>query len=312
MSRIADKLHWRYNNLLLHLLKLRNLAFPSEFQVYTVFGSGRSGTTWLTEMLADISGGKIIDEPLKRTNSHKIDKMRLVGWGQYMPEHEAGWNDLAEYFIRLYALREINPNHLHDMENLWRQNTWLIKFIRANLLMPWLVDFMELRKPVYIVRNPYSVIASQMKHPGWGLNREGKLTSKVEMSHFRYYDLFYKDFQGLYDRVETREEFLAFIWVLENKYILNHPKHGKAWISVKYEDIVLNPQQELKRICELLNINFTNKSLDLTRPSYSSNLQQIESTRQIDKWKSDLKASQIDAIHAILEAGGMHHYSEIR
>ena len=81
-KKIQKKIFWRYQNFLIHSLRLyyQINQHPHQNNII-VFGSGRSGTTLLAEALAQLDNAKLIDEPLKNSSSHKIDKLPLTGWG---------------------------------------------------------------------------------------------------------------------------------------------------------------------------------------------------------------------------------------
>ncbi len=204
---LKNKIEWRYRNAQYHLLRL--------FKKYEhksgiiVFGSGRSGTTHLASVLASQDNFTLIDEPLKNASSYKVDKLGLTGWGQYIPEDEKHWPEAYSFFDRILSGNEFNPNHIPDNNSLFKTEAWVFKFIRANLLMPWLINNFEVRTPIYILRTPYAVVSSRLKHGGWGLHKASKLEKAVQIPNFKYFDQFYSRYEKLYQEATYLEELLT-------------------------------------------------------------------------------------------------------
>jgi len=48
-----------------------------------------------------------------------------------------------------------------------QSTTMIIKFVRANRLLPWMCQTFDIRSPVLLVRYPCAVIASQLKSTAW-------------------------------------------------------------------------------------------------------------------------------------------------
>jgi len=131
-------------------------------------GSGRSGTTWLSNLLAAMPSTQLIFEPLWPTNNPAIRKL-------------TGWND-GEPRVRGYYLTPDKEHPEWDpllqavfsgrCRNYWTDKyrftltpkRFLIKEIRANMMMGYI--YRKLRpRIVYLVRHPCSVIVSRLTMP---------------------------------------------------------------------------------------------------------------------------------------------------
>ena len=155
-----------------------------------VMGSGRSGTTWVVDALAEANQLRTIFEPLHPSVS-KIGSRyayRYIKSGTDEPElhsfvqslvsgeFRSIWSDYRVRTDRLYPTlgRLASREKLKLLVARWRKlirqrNKYrkeqgrqpIIKFIRANLMAGWIRSEFNARI-VVIVRHPGSVIASKM------------------------------------------------------------------------------------------------------------------------------------------------------
>lgn len=308
-SHIYSKVEWQFKNIIFKAFQYKLGNSPVDYTTNIVlFGSGRSGTTWLGEVLSAQEGVTLIDEPLKLSNSYRVQSLGFTGWGQYIPEYEKNWGAAHKYFQDLLTGREFNPNHVlnhnKNIFDIFFTKVWLFKFIRAHFLMPWLLNNFEVRKPIFIIRNPYSVIASQMQHVGWGLGKQLKFDKPILVPNSRYYKEFYAHYQERFSKIQRLEELLALRWVMENEFVVNHPYHNKKWHTITYEDLYLNPCLEINKIQQACGINLSKNILDnLFKPSKSAKFEMSfkDKEKQLIKWKRQLSEQQITLIKGILD-----------
>jgi hypothetical protein len=275
-----------------------------------IVGSPRSGTTWLAEVLESIPNTIHLDEPLKPYNSRYA--LHTLGLGWY-PSLAPGQDPLPHqraFFQKLFTGQFFNPNIVFNPSGIDFGNIehWLIKFVRLNMLLPWVVDNFPVKKPIYIIRNPYSVIASQMKHPGWasvqwkdGFQRKGFIYPHIA-----------EKYQHLMGPIDSKEAFLATLWCMENKFLLEHPYHNHKWVTVAYEHLVLSPRQELDRIAQEVGIQLPAHILEaLKKPSYSvvENDLKNDPAQQLAKWRTQLSEQQTQLVTDMLQRFGIRAYS---
>ena len=48
--------------------------------------------------------------------------------------------------------------------NLLDTKQWIVKFCRANRMLPWMVEHLDIRPPIYLLRHPCAVVSSQLRH----------------------------------------------------------------------------------------------------------------------------------------------------
>ena len=118
---------------------------------HTLFlvGSGRSGSTWLSEILVEALHGRFIFEPFRRD---QIPLARNIRWGQYIDP------DTSDQALK-NVVRQILEGRIRlqwtDIHNTHRlPRTRLVKEIRATNLLPWVVrEFLDM-PVVYLLRHP--------------------------------------------------------------------------------------------------------------------------------------------------------------
>lgn len=129
-----------------------------------ILGSARSGTSWLAELLARPSRYRLLFEPEHPDNTpkgHLICDRWIAG------REEAGKGH--GYFKKILANRVDNNWIAQHSNRRFKRHLWplvprryIIKFVRCNLALPYFTD--HLGVPVlYLVRDPFQVIASQMR-----------------------------------------------------------------------------------------------------------------------------------------------------
>ena len=309
---IVDKIKWKADRLRFLLMEEQNRR-SNRFKFHdniVISGSGRSGTTWIAEVLASLPHHTLVNEPLKNSNSYKVQEIGFTGWGQYIPE-EADWPEAHDFFTRLFTGRELNPNYFTDRKPTANTKVWVHKFIRIPFMLPWIVKNFPTRKPIHIIRNPYAVVASQLQHAGFGKGKIFDRKTNGFVPRFDHYDSFYQSWQQKFDKINSYTEKLALHWAFENSYVLNHPRCNQDWIILYYEDFLLNPHGILSKLSLEWEIDFgkINESV-LKKQSYSLINDVPEDPQlQLMKWERHLDQTQIGQITEMIKLLEMNIYN---
>lgn len=135
----------------------------SQYQKHIVIlGSARSGTSWLSELMALQHRYRMLFEPEHEFNTKNG---KLICDRYLINENES--NTIEDYLKRVF-LNKVDSDWIAQLSNRkWKQHLWpyipkkfVIKFVRCNLAAHYLSDTFKI--PVlFIIRNPYDVIASQ-------------------------------------------------------------------------------------------------------------------------------------------------------
>ncbi len=284
----------------------------SERDCIVIAGSGRSGTTWVAETLSSKPNITLIHEPLKNTNSRRIQKIGFTGWGQHIPENE-NWNEAKKFFDDLLSGGELNPNYFLGipLKNIADTERWLVKFVRAPFMLNWLTVNYDLIPPVYIIRNPYAVISSQLRHGNFGKKGEFNATKQSSIPEFEHYNEFYQEHFALTPEVRNDTESVALHWCIQNKYVLTHPNAHKNWKIKYYEDLVMNPLEEFADLETHFDLNSEIALGDIKIESSStvSKVDFDDPILQLTKWQKHLPIEDIKSISRIMKLTDFEIYS---
>src|SRR5690606_10960359 len=214
------RLSWQY-------YKLAGITRFNPNETRIISGEPRGGTTWLAQLLNELSRSAMIWEPLAVSNVKEVQKLGFH-WRQYIPEDEV-WPEARRLMERILSGRLLSPYLCQQTtpQQLQQSNHLLVKFCRANQLLPWLTrQFNFESPPVYLVRHPCAVVASQLKHGGW---KNVSPSFSIPQTKFAS---FYSEHAGFLKTLDTIEERLAATWCLCNIVPLSHPDNNKRWITV--------------------------------------------------------------------------------
>lgn len=196
----------------IRLKRLRALApfrDPDDNDVTLILGSGRSGTTWLTELAAAGTDGRIIFEPL---HPKCVRGRMALPRRPYLPPDQA-CTEMRSVFDPVFdgSLRSIWSDLYNDRFSYRHR---VIKEIRANLCLGWIAKTYPQVRIALIVRNPINVAQSQMAG-GW----------PVELSWFHAQPELLRDHPFLaapeLNRCETQFKRNIAHWAVENRVALD-------------------------------------------------------------------------------------------
>lgn len=283
-------------------MKLRDLIQPSRSRAtknIVVFGAGRSGTTWLAQIIAS-AGLEFVFEPLNPGEVPEARVMKPVPL--YCRKHDAfEWEELFG--------RMMNG----DVRNSWtiRSNPGVerkvIKFIRANLLIEWILHNFDVH-PVFITRNPLAVVAS-IKEQGWELKAgwvQNVLTSQ------RLNEPFFSKIQEVPEWVSrdlTDAEVKALYWCIHNHVPRSMGLVRKLHL-VRYEELCEDPEKVFGQLAPKIGIPMDSRTRSaFSKPSFMRGKRQ--GTKGYDPrraWKDVLAPEDVDAVKRIVGAFGLDRY----
>jgi hypothetical protein len=204
--------------------------------------SGRSGSTWLAEVIVESFSCRMIFEPLRRD---KVPVAAGVPWGRYA---EPGRDDAElERVMRLILSGRVR-SPWSDKFNAYRfPRRRLVKEVRATNLLPWLRPQFPEVPIIYLLRHPVAVAWSAAElglgtffseFLGQSALMEGPLAP-------------WRDVIALH--AEDSDPFHRHVlrWCMENTVPIRHLPPGSVHV-VFYEDLVEDPRGELQRLAAYL------------------------------------------------------------
>lgn len=296
-----------------------NSLSNKHFNTLSVFASPRGGSTWLAESIKTLTNSTLVWEPLFVYNQYKFNLFNPfayperaksgMGWHQFIPEGES-WKEAEEFFNQLFAREIVNLKlyRFNDLSKIQSSNGMLFKFCFGNNILPWLVDNFDIQ-PTLLVRHPCAVIASQLNYGAWEWH---KTNFKYNYNMVKYQS-FYAPYREVLDSISCVEERLAAEWAMTVLTPIKNPKNDKKWVTLAYEDVMLNPERSLLKIKDRYQLNWNDNSVSevikkqsFTKSSFGSQ----STTNRLSSWKNNLTIQQIDTILNFTQKLGINFYSD--
>lgn len=288
-------------------------------------GSPRGGTSWLAELISQATRYALIWEPLEYTSNASY--LERYGFGlerdcfidPNKPNTTSNLREKKRYFQDLLDGKLLSLDLLHSKGTTNFINTvipsltpirgYVIKFIRANRLLGWMVNEFDV-KSMFILRHPCAVISSQLnfawKEVYWGSRwkefTQNNLKEKV----------YYSRLMKLFDTVSYPEEILALDWIFTTLLPLRGLNDNRILV-ISYEEILNDPSSSLSKVMSFFSVkDFRFNSNMVTRPSSTykkSERDPIQSFR-VDGWKNRLETDQIKRIMDICNLFELDFYND--
>lgn len=307
-----------FKNALIHLNKMIfSIKKWSIRDTIIISGTPRAGTTWLAEIMSTTSGYTNVFEPLHPVRFPEAGKLGFQPRTFLRPG--TSWSEGRQYIERALTGRVV-INRYEGIDKLVSNlisNKLIVKFVRANRFLPWMVQEFPVRSSILIIRHPCAVIASQMQSGHYGYNEPytgqdifpGKERILKEIKQLGCFD---ENIINKFEYVKSKEEVLALIWCMDN-YVPLSSLCVNSLILVPYEKLVGDGAESLQRIFDLCEIETPEKAIKrLHRPSKkaSNDLKVKNVQQQLSKWKKYLSGQQIARILRIVNEFGLCFYTE--
>jgi hypothetical protein len=253
-------------------------------------GSGRSGTTWVAEVINHRNGYRLVFEPF---HPGKVGICRTFRRKQYLRP-----SDRREEYLG--PARRILTGGLRSP---WtdRFNTKLvarrrlIKDIRANLLLGWMSENFPGMPIVLLLRHPCAVAASRLAL-GWRDNLPETMEQEELVEDFLLpMEAEIRDARDSFERH-------VFSWCIENYVPLR--QFGPQEIHLAfYEDFLARPEDEVRRLFAFLGEDLDGRVYGaLRRPSPLSRAGEEPS---LDAWRRSVTGAQLERAVEILGLFGL-------
>lgn len=279
-----------------------------------IFSDPRGGSTWLSEVVGLIPNTVVLWEPIHQRWVRHFDALNFAR-RQYIPEH-AVWPEAEEAFRELLRGKYLTnwTCEVSPPLTFLSADRMVVKFCRGNALLPWLTKAFRFNYiPVYLVRHPFAVVASQLQHGRWDYPFTG-----FEIPDGPHNEI-YQEHRSYLASIETKEEALTAVWCLTNGVPLKNARNDVDWITVHYEHLLSNPEEELNRIFQRWEMAIPEAALARVQtPSATTKeatfTEGVEA--QLAKWRSSLSADQqarmIDVLaYFEVERYGMEVYPNV-
>jgi len=267
------------------LKKLNNLHRSSDSRADVfIFGTARSGTTLMHEMVTSQTGFKPVKVPFDLRYKPIAKYMRergIKGWSDYYSEY-------ATLVIKEYITGiQTGKIHISDPYFFKNYNRWMTDRIVFKILhscedrLQWFQETFG-GHIIYMLRHPIPVAFSRRQIP----RLETFLTSRYR----RFFSRAQLSYANGIVQNGTHMQRAVLDWALQNAVSLNYMAQDATIIS--YEQLVVDPDPIVKTLCSRLNLSDPDAIKDrLTNPSYSSKWSDEETNSILNKMKSSGSSS---------------------
>ncbi len=306
------------------------MPVPEKHQPMRIIaGSGRSGTTWLLDCLADANDLRPMFEPLHQKVTPLGPKYayKAIIPGESCPELEdylrrISRGDYSSWWVTYRGRTDLLIPGLSNLRSVgdlglmyrrWRrflkdrpamraasrrQGT-LIKIIRGNLALGWLTQTLGARS-VLLIRHPCAVVESQRRlgdiwNPQPILERFRNDARLEEISAGRYRELLETPLSPI--------EALTLIWIIENQIPVERAT-SYGYPVIPYEDLADATKRPWQRICAALGLSALPEEAHVHKPSQQASNRRpgsYHSAPREPRWMGKLGTDDLRKIQGLLD-----------
>lgn len=262
-----------------------------------VAGVGRSGTTWLANVIASQLSCRIIWEPF---NPQTVDE--FSGFPDFLYRRR-GSSDPELLSFATRVLEGAVRNSWVDREILrFRFDCRLVKVIRANLMLGWLRERFPELPLIFMTRHPCAVVLSRMQAQ-WGARDDlDALLAQPELAQ----DFLQSRTEEI-DKAQSLEAQHALLWCIQHLVPMRQLQ-GERFLCLFYENLCLRPEEEIARIFGYLERPYRSsvfKILDTPSKTALSSSAIRTGEDRITNWARRLSPRQVGEILAVVESFGL-------
>jgi Sulfotransferase family len=254
-------------------------------------GSGRSGTTWLSEVVARGGGYRHVFEP--------FGPARVGAFAHFRSKQYLRLDDAREEFLepaRLALTGALKDPWTNRFNRAFVARRRLIKDIRANLLLGWMRANFPGMPIVLLLRHPCAVVTSRLAL-GWKDNLHETMEQEDLVEDFLV--PMEAEIQAARDDFERH----LFLWCIDNYVPLRQFERGEIHLAF-YENLLESPEDALQSLFRFLGENLDDRVYDkLGRPSPLSRKE--APVPSVDGWRRHVSASRLERAGEILALFGL-------
>jgi hypothetical protein len=254
-------------------------------------GSGRSGTTWLSEVINYKGGYRYVFEP--------FNPARVSAFGHFRSKQYLRPDDTSEAFLepaRLALSGALKDPWTDRFNARFVARRRLIKDIRANLLLLWMRANFPGMPIILLLRHPCAVVTSRLAL-GWKDNLDETMAQQELVEDFLL--PVEAEIRAARDDFERH----LFLWCIDNYVPLRQFAKGEIHL-VFYEDLLENSEEGLRSLFGFLGEDLDDSVYDrLGRPSPLS--RRDAPLPSVDGWRTHVGARHLERTAEILALFGL-------
>lgn len=281
---------------LLDRLRRRLLIDSGDYRKTVILaGTGRSGTTWIEEIINAGNDFRVMFEPF---HQQKVPLLRDWSYRQYLRPDERSNEYLgpAEAILR----GKVRNGWIDQFNERIFSNRRLIKDIRIQLMLKWISEVFPEIPIILLMRHPCAVAASKLKL-GWDTHLDEFLSQQQLMQDYL------EPHRDVLTGAEDAFDRHLLMWCVENYVPLKQFAQGEILVLF-YEHLCTEPHRQVDRIFSFIGMDAPEDVL--RRCSVPSALSRKESaivagTDMLDGWRRSVDETQIERALEILGLFGL-------
>jgi hypothetical protein len=294
-----------------------------------ILGFGRSGTTWVSDIVSKIYGGLILFEPF---HPSVTDRSKQFSYLTITDDENSAI--LKEYFENLlnkkhrknWLLRNHIPTRIEDADPefinlIWKECSIVgFKEIRSNFIIPWLKDNLN-AKIIFIIRNPLAVVSSIKNRLnfwefGWQETFQIFLEKTIYNDYYKKHKI--SSCIDILKRFKSDIEKVGFMWAITHAIVL--PELKKQNIPIfYYEDFYKNPFSTVRTLFRYLGEDQIGMHPSYLFTPSMTTLKTIHGLKNMDQklnfknlsffWEETLSRKEVDLVLDIVSLFGINIYN---
>lgn len=270
---------------------------PIENTIF-VAGAARSGTTWLQNIINYSFDYRVMFEPF---HSGKVSLVKHFNFRQYLQPDNRDSNFLEP--TRAILAGKIRNTWVDDFNTNFYVQKRVIKDVRTNLMLKWINRNFPFIPIVLIVRHPCPVAVSRRER-GFDTHLDSYLSQDLLMQDHL------SEFRSLIENTSSLFEKHILIWCIEHYVLLRQFDQGDLHVLF-YEDLCINPYDEVSRLFSFLDFEYNKNSTQLKNSIYMpSPLSRkksavVENRDLINDWKNHITDKELDSALNMLKMFGL-------
>ncbi len=285
-----------------YLLRLN--FFTGRFsEVVWLIGDGRSGSTWVSNLMLSQQNFRYLFEPFH----YKLHPLTNFMEPHYYLRPGSHDYTIKEVVQKIFSVNILSGRVLHGKSQFIYDGLF-VKDIFASLLARWAYEQNPDFKIILLLRNPFEVaLSKQILTKGhWGKKPIKLLEQKA------LYEDFLSPFESLILRISQKENYvldMILLWAILNYIPLKQFKKEELYLMF-YEDVLQDPNKEIEDVFSFIKNKPVQVSLSETvvhKPSFTSqkNKKINSSAANNTHWRDKLSNETYQEGRKILEAFGL-------
>ena len=232
-----------------------------DMRAILVTGCPRSGTTWVGRVIGSASRARYSREPFIPIEQHPGTKFRAKEWFEHLGRSDTERIDqLATLFTgnaRPFAHLNRKAFFRDRIRWRWKELTRIrgdvfnvIKDPLAIMSAETLSNAFDARV-VFMIRQPEFVVSSYLIR-GWDFDMENFVERMRRLGVFEDQDLDSAECSIPLEPIHR----VSHMWRLLSCWARSMQERNPEWVFCRHEDLILDPVQGFKKLCERIGIDF--------------------------------------------------------